>query len=62
MTLLWIVIYMARNPECQKKLQQEIEDLLGKICVHSLENFWFWSTWCAMQILKLLQCFVFVIF
>ncbi len=30
-TLTWIVIYMARNPECQRKMQQEIQSLLGKI-------------------------------
>ena len=29
--MMWIVIYMARNPECQRKMQQEIQDILGKI-------------------------------
>ena len=29
-TLMWVLIYMARNPECQKKLQNEINEVAGQ--------------------------------
>ncbi len=30
-TMMWVVIFMARNLECQRKLQQEIQQVLGEI-------------------------------
>ncbi len=32
--LMWVVIYMARNPECQRKMQQEIQHVLGEILIY----------------------------
>ena len=29
-TLMWVLIYMARNPECQKMLQDEINEIVGQ--------------------------------
>ncbi len=29
--MMWVVIFMARNLECQRKLQQEIQQVLGEI-------------------------------
>ena len=28
-TLLWLFIYVTRNPECQNKIQEEIDNVIG---------------------------------